>query len=172
MACCLQLQGKPKMPKVHRLVAKAFIPNPDNKPQVNHINGIKWDSVVSNLEWATNGENSQHAYATGLKIMPQGQDVHNAKLTNEQVVYIRENPDRLTQGQLAEMLGVHQGTISNIQLGKAYCSVGGRVHNKFEWQFKTLTPEMHEEIYRLYQTGEYTHRQLAEMFGSVHTLHY
>jgi len=86
-----------KVLKFHRLVAIAFISNPENKPQVNHINGIKNDNCVDNLEWCTNSENQKHAHITGLKIGRKGKkcNFYNLKgglnFNTKKVINIKTN---------------------------------------------------------------------------------
>lgn len=69
--------------RVHRLVAQTFIPNPENKPQVNHIDGNKSNNNVDNLEWCTNSENQIHAFKLGLKPSFIGSKNPNCKKINQ-----------------------------------------------------------------------------------------
>ena len=59
-------ENKREVKMIHRLVAEHFIPNPEGKPQVNHIDGNRSNNCADNLEWVTNSENTAHAYRTGL----------------------------------------------------------------------------------------------------------
>lgn len=109
--------------RVHRLMAEAFIPNPENKEQVNHINGIKDDNRLENLEWSTRSENALHSYRViGNKVTPlRGEMNGNAKLTAEDVLEIRR-VHSITKNatEIARRYGVHHSLISNIVNGKLW----------------------------------------------------
>jgi hypothetical protein len=62
----LSISGRTRTHFLHRLLAEIFIPNPDNKPYVNHKNGCKTDNSIKNLEWVTHSENVRHAYMNAL----------------------------------------------------------------------------------------------------------
>lgn len=75
----LSSNNKSKTHRCCRIVAETFIPNKENKPQINHINGIKTDDKVENLEWVTNSENMIHAVKTGLLKIKYGKDRDNSR---------------------------------------------------------------------------------------------
>jgi hypothetical protein len=83
----LRKNNKPKHLMVHRLVGIAFIKNPQNKPQINHIDSNKSNNIALNLEWCTASENQIHAIINGK--VQLGEDRQNATISNEQARYIR-----------------------------------------------------------------------------------
>jgi hypothetical protein len=83
------LSGKTKY--VHILVGIAFIDNPENKREINHIDDNKRNNFIFNLEWVTSSENKIKAYKTG--IMSSGENRYNSKLTNKQIIEIRNSID-------------------------------------------------------------------------------
>lgn len=118
--------GKPVPMLVHRIIAKTFIKNFENKEQVNHKNGIKTDNSVKNLEWCTPQENSVHAYKSGLSKLPTkpgpvGEKSKNAKLSNEKVLKIKEMlRDEIKQKDIAIIFKVSYATISDIHLKRTW----------------------------------------------------
>lgn len=90
----LTKDGITKTHFVHRLLAKAFIPNPDNLPQVNHISGDKLDNNIENLEWVSVSENVTHAYKNGLNNNIGGNNSMSKKVidltTGKEYLCIRE----------------------------------------------------------------------------------
>jgi hypothetical protein len=104
--------GNPERQYVHRLLAIHFIPNPENKPQVNHKNGIMTDNRLENLEWCTAKENIKHAHDTGL--VPIAHRYNCRKLTFQQVKEIRDSECEDLK-LLAKKYGVVCATIRNIK---------------------------------------------------------
>lgn len=101
---------------VHRIVATAFLINKD-KPEVNHINGIKTDNSVKNLEWVTTKENAQHAFKTGLRSgkVVRGTLNGQSKLTEKQVIeIIRKNQNGESYRSLSREYKVSDTHISRI----------------------------------------------------------
>ena len=107
---------KQKTTYVHRIVADSFLKNTDNKREVNHINGIKTDNKVSNLEWATTSENSLHAFKNNLKA--KGQNRTQSKLTNKEVLEIRHS--NLRNIELSRLYNISKSIISGIQKGRLW----------------------------------------------------
>ncbi|MFW5411600.1 HNH endonuclease [Aerococcus urinaeequi] len=109
----------------HRLIAKHFIPNPDNKPFINHIDGNRANNSIKNLEWVTNEENVRHAVRTGLFDI-KGENHPNVKLTDQEVSQIRDlyKHKIYNQRELGEIYGIHQTNISYIVLDKTRKAAG------------------------------------------------
>jgi hypothetical protein len=106
--------------RIHRLVAKEFLENKNNKEVVNHINGIKNDNRVENLEWATSSENTIHALNNKLRISKKGSQHGNSKLTESQVLEIRKIGRSKQLKEIADIFNVDKSLISLVLLRKAW----------------------------------------------------
>lgn len=107
--------GYKKQFSIHRLVAIHFIPNTNNLPELNHIDGDKTNNKKSNLEWCTARHNQLHAYRTGLKIQYRGSSHGRAKLDEKTVIKIRgQYKNGNTLEGLAAKYGVCKSSIGYI----------------------------------------------------------
>ncbi len=115
---------KRKTFRVHRLVALTFLPNPKNKPSVNHINGNKKNNTLSNLEWCSYSENMFHAYKIGVKKPTTKQKVLATNLINNNIIIFD------SCYEAARILGGQQSNIYN-------CCIGLRkTHKGYSFNFK------------------------------------
>ena len=117
----LQVRGSARPFHVHRLVAEAFVPNPDNKPCVNHINSDVSDARAVNLEWCTYKENADHSYLAGRSGPPPapfGVEHRSAKLTDDAVRQIRKmSASGMSNAKVAKVFGINRSCVSRIRCG-------------------------------------------------------
>lgn len=106
--------------KSHRLVAETFIPNPENKPCVNHKDGNKLNNHVNNLEWLTVKENTQHSYDNGLQEGIKGSANGSSKLTEDQAREIYALKGTASQREIAQRYGVNRTQVSLIHNHKTW----------------------------------------------------
>ena len=118
--------GKTIKIQAHRLVALAFIANPEDKPCINHIDGNKLNNELSNLEWVTHSENAFHAFACGLRknVRPEASAASaksRSSITQDDAVGIvdtlKQNPE-LTYRQIGDMYGCKPNTVHRVVTGK------------------------------------------------------
>lgn len=118
---CLSYNGNYKYYKVHQVVARAFIDNPENKPQINHIDGNRHNNKVDNLEWVTSTENNSRAKKHGMLL---GENHQNTNYTEEQ---IKEVKLMLKQGlkniDIERVTGINHKRISEIKCGKVWSHI-------------------------------------------------
>lgn len=121
----LSKSGKATYYYIHNLVDMLFIPNPENKPQINHIDGCKLNNHFENLEYLTDKENLDHAVKLGL--IKSGEDNYQAKLTAEQVREIRKlyvkGSSEFGYGGLAKLYNVGKATIEDVVNYRSYKNV-------------------------------------------------
>ncbi len=119
----LRVSGRPKTVKVHRLVALAFIPNPEDLREVNHIDGNKLNNSVNNLQWVSHADNMRHAFSNGLCNI-KGEFNGRSKLRRPEVKSIKKQiaAGRL-QKDIAKDFNVVVQTISKIKNGQCWAEV-------------------------------------------------
>lgn len=115
---CNKINGRvDKRISIHRLVCMAFIPNPLNKPHINHKDNNPLNNNVNNLEWCTPKENTQHAAKQKRMGKSFGEKQHSSKLKEFQVIEIRKLKGKMSQQKIAEKYNVKQVAIGRILSG-------------------------------------------------------
>ena len=113
--------NKQKTVSIHREVAKAFIPNPENKPCVNHIDGDKKNNHVSNLEWVTYSENNKHAFKIGLSSVRLGENSPLSKYTDDEIhIVCKMMQDGYRKKEVISSTGISESTYKNINTRRCW----------------------------------------------------
>ncbi len=138
---------------VHRAVAEAFIPNPNNYQLINHLDGDPFNDIVSNLEWASNGMNSEHAYIQGLH--------KKSRYTIRQIETVCDllSRTKVPHVQISFMTGVDRKTISDILRKRRWREVS----DKYIFPIKKWNNSMKDEVKRLIISGMKGHEIFTQL---------
>lgn len=172
---------------IHKLVATAFIPNTNNKPQINHIDCNKLNNSVKNLEWVTAQENSEHAILNGLTTFEhlRGENHKNSKLTKKKINQIREDYyiNNCTLSEIAKNFGICPQTAHEIVTFKMWGHVTqnydlylsmkderSSFHKRGENNFMSkLELKEIKKIRKLHSTKRHSLKELGIMFNTSPT---
>lgn len=177
----LRKEGKVKMMSVHRLLAVAFIPNPENLPMVNHIDGVKTNNAIENLEWCTNRDNILHAVRTGLLVQKKGEESKCRTITDEKALEIHnaylQEPN---SASIARRFGLSRYLVQDIvnRRGSYKELPGAAVSEEYHWAHMKsqvvrgeknptakFSDAMCDEIRRKREETSLTLKELAKMYG-------
>jgi hypothetical protein len=146
--------GKWVSQALHRVVASAWVQNPNNKPFVNHLDGDKLNCHAKNLEWVTIQENAIHAIKIGLTPSQKGINNPGSLLNESQVLEVFNST--LNQKLIGKLYNIEQATISNIKTGKTWSHLTGKIYKR-----RILTEDKVLEIYH----SPLSEKELAILFS-------
>lgn len=176
----VSMNGSYKRYLMHRLVALAFIDNPENKPVVNHIDGNKSNNTLvfddtlqvwkGNLEWATKKENTRHAVATGLLVGKKGEENPNSRFSDETAIEIfnKYKTNKYSLQELADEYNSSLAVLSSIVAGKSRKHLNLGVHKR-DMSFKSIiTDSLVKKVKELFDKG-YSKRKIERETGVSRT---
>ena len=162
----LSMNNKSHTKRIHRLVAETFIPNPENKPQVNHMNGVKTCNWVGNLEWCTNSENQIHAINMGLRKILKGAEHGHCQHTEEQVHAVCR---LLEQGvpvyMVARKLNVKRSFVTGIIYQGNWPDIQAQYNMPESHPHPKRDPEVIAKIDSLLDSGLRNRREIIRLAG-------
>lgn len=164
----LWIHGKTRAAFLHRLVAQAYISNPENKPEVNHKDGDKHNNYVKNLEWVTSKENKKHAREHNLTNYAKGENSGRSKYKNSEIKYACEllSKNEYPITYISEMCKVDVDTLYNIRSKGIYYDISSKYtfpKKTVESNSKYSTKDI-ENVCKLREKG-YSARDISQITG-------
>lgn len=161
----LRVNGLPKAYLVHRLVAEVFIPNPHGYKVVNHLDGVKSNNHVSNLEWTTQSGNLSHAFQTELRSNSGESNPRNILKDCDVLIIYQSLLSGMMVAELARLYQVDESTIQNIKTKRNWQSLLSDLPDiNIRVKARVLTDEEYQYLISLRSSG-HTARQISSIMG-------